>query len=492
MRVRRTPTGVNGAFVLLCACAVIVLAFGGDLGRVIALTTTSAATAATIAIVRLRPRSARSTAWWLAFVAFCVFTFTSALSLVFVHVCDAAAPPSPLTDTSRAVGYLILLTAALVVISPTAKRDMGGVLDSTTAGVAAALTLWLIFLDPALDKVGAKTPARVYTLVAIVLLSALSGAMLRAVRTSKDARPALAYFLVAVLVTLCASVLAVTAADARTGAAPTWAIGLGVFAFISAWAASAHPASDMINAGTEEATRSVLSRPRIALLGMALGIGPFVGATREIIGAPVSWLALSIAELILVTLVLTRVAQLAGSLRDAAAQLDRLANHDALTGLANRRAVDLFLQDLTNRVGEGRAPGVVLLFVDLNGFKAVNDDHGHHVGDELLTAVADRLAASVRRSTSDLAGRLGGDEFVLIVEGDPLEVSESAKARVLACFVAPFDVSSGPIHMSASIGMASAPRGTKVTVDTLLTHADHAMYQDKRVGPSADDAPAVT
>ena len=492
MSITRTPAGVNAAFAALCVAALVVLALGGDMGRGITLTTASAAIATSIAVTRLRTRATGGAVWWLAFIAFCVLTVTSAIWLIVVHIGGAASPPQPITDASRALGYLLLLAAALFVISPAAKRDPGGVLDATTTGVAGALTLWLTLLNPALDKVDATTTTRLYALVAVAILSALTGAMLRAVTTSKAARPALAYFLVSVTVTLIANVLAVTGADPRTGATPTWAFAIGAFAYIAAWAAAMHPASDMISAGPQDATGSLLSRPRIVLLGLALGIGPLLGAVRQLLGEPVNWLTLSVAEMILVAMVLTRVAQLAAAHRDADTQLEYLANHDSLTGLANRRAVDRHLEALATRVGAGQAPGVVFLFVDLNGFKAVNDDHGHRVGDELLAAVAARLAESVRKNAGDLVGRLGGDEFVLIVEGDPDEVGESAMERARLAFLAPFDLTSGPMPVTASIGMASAPRGAHVSVDALLTEADHEMYTRKRSIPEVgvDHAPS--
>lgn len=483
MATTRTPAGVNAAVVALCVAALVVLALGGDMGRGITLTTSSAAIAASIAGTQLRHRTTEAAAWWLAFIGFCILTATGAIWLIVVHIGGAAAPPQPITDALRALGYLFLLGAALFIVSPSARRDTGGVLDATTAGVAGALTLWLTLLEPGLDKMGATTTTRLYTLVAVAILSALTGAMLRAVTTSKAARPALAYFLVSVTVALIANVLAVTGADPRTGATPTWAFAIGVFAYIAAWAAAMHPASDMISAGPQDATGSMLSRPRIALLGIALGIGPLLGAVRQLLGEPVNWLTLSVAEIVLVAMVLTRVAQLAAAHRNADTQLEYLANHDSLTGLANRRAVDRHLEALATRVGAGQAPGVVFLSIDLNGFKAINDDHGHRVGDELLAAVADRLAESVRRNSGDLVGRLGGDEFVLIVEGDPDEVGESAMERARLVFFAPFALTSGPMTVSASIGMASAPRGAHVSVDGLLTQADHEMYTRKRSNP---------
>jgi len=207
------------------------------------------------------------------------------------------------------------------------------------------------------------------------------------------------------------------------------------------------------------------------------------GAVGTIVDAPVDWLTLSIAQVILVALVLTRVAQLAAAHRDSVAQLEHLADHDPLTGLANRRAVDRHLESLSARVGASKVPGVVLLSIDLNGFKTTNDNHGHAAGDELLCTVATRLAALVRQHGRDLVGRLGGDEYVVIVEGDPAQVGETLMVQAREVFASPFALTSGTILMSASIGLASASSGKQTSVDELLTQSDHAMYEVKRAVP---------
>lgn len=480
MSITSTSVRVHASFVALCVAALLALAFGGDLGRGITNTAMSAMVAVSIAAVRLRTRSTNGAVWWLAFVAFCFLTITGVIWLVTVHIGGAASPPQPLADLSRAIGYLFLLGAALFVVSPAARRDTGGVLDASALGVGGALVLWLTVLAPAHDNLGSAGAARAYTLVVILILSALTGALLRAATTSNTARPALAYFLVAVTVTLVAHVLGVVAAEAGIGATPTWALAMGPFSYAAAWAAAMHPASERINEESQRPTGSRLSRRRIVLLGMALSVGPLLGAASEVVGTRVDWLTLSVAQLLLVAMVLTRVAQLAAAHRDSVTLLEYLADHDSLTGLANRRAVDRHLGALVTRIGAGNAPGVVVLFVDLNGFKTINDVHGHVAGDELLVAVARRLAGSVRQHDGDLAGRLGGDEFVLLVEGDPAAVGESAMARARDAFTRPFLLASGPLLVSSSIGLASASIGAQASVDGLLNQADHAMYEHKR------------
>jgi len=468
------------AFVLLCVWSAVVTVWGSDLSRGITLTSASAAVAISIAAIRLFPGAKGVVTWWLAFFAFCSLTATGALWLAFVDLGGAAAPPQPITDLTRTVGYLFLLGAALFVVSPIAKVDIGGVLDTSTIGVGGALALWLTVVDPALDRADADVPRPAYTLLIILVLSALTGALSRAAATSKAARPSLSYFLLAVTLTLAASVLAIAAADPLTGVAPSWVAGIWPFAYAAAWAAAMHPSSARINDPSRQPTGRRLSPRRLALLGSALSVGPLFGMVSEIVGLSVDWLTMSLAQLLLVAMVVTRVAQLAAAYRATATQLEYFADHDSLTGLANRRAVDRHLETLVTRVEDGEARGGVVLFVDLNGFKDINDDYGHGVGDELLVAVAARLAGSVRQPSGDLAGRLGGDEFVLLFEGDPAVVTESVMARAHDAFDAPFILAPGPLLVSAAIGLASVSASTRASVDELLTEADHAMYRHKR------------
>lgn len=488
MSITRTAARVHTAFVVLSVTSLAVFTLGGHLGRGITLTAISAAVAVSIAAIRLRNRSTGEAAWWFAFLAFCCLTITGAVWLITVDIGGADLPPQPIANVALTFGYLFLLGAGLFIVSPTAKRDTGGVLDASTVGVGGALALWLTVLAPALDKADATVTVRLYTLVVVVILSALTGALLRATTTSSAARPALRYFLLAVTLTLIANVLAVAATDSQTGATPTWVSAIWPVAYTAAWAAAMHPASESINEEPRRPIGNRLSPVRIVLLGATLSVGPLLGAARDVFGQHVDWLMLSVAQLLLVAMVSVRVSQLAAAHRDSAKQLEYLADHDALTGLANRRAVDRHLDQLVTRVAAGDALGVVVLFVDLNEFKTINDDFGHAVGDELLAAVAARLARSVRRHGGDLVGRLGGDEFVLLVEGNPFEVGESAMARAREAFAGPFLLASGPQSVSASIGLASVSTGTHASVDDLLTQADHAMYEHKRAigAPEAD------
>lgn len=161
--------------------------------------------------------------------------------------------------------------------------------------------------------------------------------------------------------------------------------------------------------------------------------------------------------------------------------LRRLAISDPLTGLLKRASFVELLEDAVKRAGhEGHKVGVV--FVDLDGFKAVNDVHGHPVGDRLLVEVANRIRGVVR--SQDHAGRFGGDEFVVLVHGDREEGCKKLAERLVYLLNAPIWIEGRRITLSASVGFAMYPDHGQVG-DHLLRAADQAMYRVKGRGKNA-------
>ncbi len=159
--------------------------------------------------------------------------------------------------------------------------------------------------------------------------------------------------------------------------------------------------------------------------------------------------------------------------REVELELVQAASRDALTGLANRTT---FAARLATALAEKREGTLALAFVDLDGFKAVNDLHGHLVGDRLLTRVARRLEAMTREQ--DLVVRYGGDEFVVILEGLPDVPAVLALInRIDVELARPFRIGSVTAQIAASVGVAVAEPGT--TVDDLIAEADSSMYATK-------------
>jgi diguanylate cyclase (GGDEF)-like protein len=159
-------------------------------------------------------------------------------------------------------------------------------------------------------------------------------------------------------------------------------------------------------------------------------------------------------------------------------QIELMAHHDALTKLPNRRA----FQDAINNAytSQSGIPTFALHMIDLDHFKAVNDTHGHPMGDALLCAVADRLTGAVR--ATDRLFRLGGDEFALIqLEQGDARGAEAVAKRLCLALAQPFEISGARLHIGSSIGIASP--STELHNPTLLLQAsDTALYRSKSAG----------
>ncbi len=155
-------------------------------------------------------------------------------------------------------------------------------------------------------------------------------------------------------------------------------------------------------------------------------------------------------------------------------RLERLmekSETDALTGVLNRRGLESRYAMLVS------SDGFSVLAIDLDGFKAINDRHGHPAGDAVLVETAQRLQASVR--VNDLVCRAGGDEFILIVVGEPA-VGEAVAKRIVEAISEPFQLTTGTVGLGTSVGCAWCQ--TKRPLDQLTAHADALLYQAKAAG----------
>jgi len=156
-----------------------------------------------------------------------------------------------------------------------------------------------------------------------------------------------------------------------------------------------------------------------------------------------------------------------------------MALHDSLTGLPNRR---LLLDRMEKAMQHARRnqQQMAVLFMDLDGFKEVNDRHGHQCGDQLLKIVADRLQTVTRQE--DTVARIGGDEFIMVLShnaniGDIMQTA----SKVLKYLARPFSIGSLTIRVTASIGVAMYPANGE-DAELLMARADNALYEAKRLG----------
>jgi diguanylate cyclase len=217
-------------------------------------------------------------------------------------------------------------------------------------------------------------------------------------------------------------------------------------------------------------------------------LGSVCGAANT--GVNTTWLAvlvivvtLAVLSIALVTSLLdlrmeTRTSTLAASLAVANQELIELALHDNLTKLPNRALLEDRIDQAIQKTSRHGSP-FALMFMDLDGFKTVNDAFGHHVGDQLLAQVARRIKGALR--AEDTVARVGGDEFVVVMEvGEPADAADIA-ATLIAAVERPYELSGHELRVSASIGIAIHP-SDGADQHQLLKNADAAMYHAKDLG----------
>lgn len=177
----------------------------------------------------------------------------------------------------------------------------------------------------------------------------------------------------------------------------------------------------------------------------------------------------------------SRTSMLARSLAKANEELTYLSMHDNLTKLPNRALLEDRLSH-SIQIAYREGTHFALMFMDLDGFKAVNDAWGHHAGDQLLIEVANRIKSTIR--AKDTIARLGGDEFVLLADVSQPEDAATLADKLLAALRQPFLIDEHELRISSSIGIAMYPNNGSNQHD-LLTNADAAMYHAKALGRNA-------
>ncbi|MFO7765386.1 MAG: diguanylate cyclase [Pelovirga sp.] len=175
-------------------------------------------------------------------------------------------------------------------------------------------------------------------------------------------------------------------------------------------------------------------------------------------------------------LVCVLIAWLMYNLINNRAQLAEIAMYDSLTGLPNRRMLQDRHQQVVARMKRRQTQNSALLFLDLNGFKAVNDTYGHKAGDIVLKETAHRLRSLVR--PSDTVARWGGDEFILLLENLKPEQADKLIARLRAIIGEPIHFSGHQLQIAAAFGKANYPP-RDISLENIIREADQKMYKEK-------------
>ncbi|NMR18972.1 GGDEF domain-containing protein [Cellulomonas fimi] len=408
---------------------------------------------------------------------------------VEVHVLGLEPGTFVVTTVAHLLGYVLLLTGGLLLLRSWAAHDAGAVLEAGVFGLAVSLLVWVAVVAPALDP-SMTAQGRVQTMVVLVMIGGIGGAIVQGLVLAPHRRGAIGYLLLAFVAVLAGTLVKdlTTSATAPLGA--RWVLLNWIVAYTTLSACALHPS---VSAPAPPGLRPArLSTWRLVALGLALVVGPTVFLVQNRHETVTPPLFVAAVTLCTVLLVVARLGMLARLHDEAHRRLEVLADQDGLTGLPNRRALTRHLEGLLARVASGAAPGAVVVFLDLDGFKAVNDRFGHAVGDDLLRAVARRLstvvspdavvvdgAASRAPSSGPMASRLAGDEFVVVVEADP-GLTDDVVARVAAALADDVVLGERGVPVHASMGTAGVRAGRRVSAQELLDEADTSMYAHKR------------
>ncbi|MFI9400855.1 diguanylate cyclase domain-containing protein [Nocardia sp. NPDC052316] len=377
----------------------------------------------------------------------------------------------PLDDVFTLLGYMGVGLAALIWLRPRRVRsNYDLLLDSALIGLGALLASWTFLISPILQAHNTTLNTMVaasYPVLDAMLLTLIAHSVATSIRSESSLR--------LLHVGLFAALLGDLGYSLETTGAMTIGRQMLMVPLLAAYAivgvAALHPT--MTSLGTPRQIHPHHSRQRASFIAMALIVAslvPVVGSALD----PLNRVVVSslFALLLIGVLVRSERAIVRSSRSERRAQYQ--ADHDVLTGLLNRSALLRALNRNSERWAE---QPLCLLFIDLDGFKMVNDSYGHAVGDELIANAASRIRRVVLRD--DVVARYGGDEFVVLSPLDRPQAATLAE-QLLGAFVRPFDLSAGEIPITASIGIAcGSPRSAESTVYDLIRDADSAMYHAK-------------
>jgi diguanylate cyclase (GGDEF)-like protein len=439
---------------------------------------------AILAGVRIH-RPARRLPWLLMAAGQLTWVVGDALDSWFRDVEKVSTYPS-LADAFYLGAYPVLGWALVLLIRRRrSSRDIAGLLDSAIVTAGLGVLSWVLLAHPTVleseHSIAASAVGLAYPVADILLV----GLLVRLVTTPGGRTPAFRLLLAAVG----SLVLGDSAADLVS------LVSSGTSAFDFLWlcsyvlwgAAALHPSMRTVSEPAPVPVLTFTCR-RLIVLTVATLMAPGTLAVQLMLGTPVDGWAIVAGSVVLFLLVVARmnlaIDQIVASTRQREqlqADLAYQATHDSLTHLPNRASVLELIEGALHRAQRSSAI-VGVLFVDLDGFKHVNDTFGHKAGDEVLCEVARRMQQQVRGG--DVVARLGGDEFVVLLEpiDSQLAVLDIAQ-RLISVVSDPITANDAGVHVTvgASIGAAVSLDGD-TNPDRLVGEADAAAYRAKSLG----------
>jgi diguanylate cyclase (GGDEF)-like protein len=402
--------------------------------------------------------------WMLAAAAQTLWLTGDAIEIAYFYLA-ASVPPVGVADAFWLGGYPLLAVALTMMARRRAPGQLwAAVLDGLTLTVAAALASWQFLILPSLGTGYGLLETVVPALYPIADVTLLAGVLFIALSPGGRGTPTRL---------LLGAVGLYLAIDIGFNVLPYF-VDFGIVTRIGTLimlgnalviAACLHPdRAELTRAGQQVKT---LHPSRVLFLGLAFLTAPTLSLLES--GIDDNAIIALTATALSTAFVLSRFTIAVREQERAQAQLAFQARHDPLTGLANRSVLTAELE---------RPGPIAVLYLDLDGFKQVNDTHGHAAGDLVLSTVAKRLSAAVR--ATDLVVRLGGDEFVLLCPGLPEAEAIRLAERVLSDVASPIAFRGEPLDIGASIGIAAY--GDDVPESDVLRSADMAMYQAKKQG----------
>jgi diguanylate cyclase (GGDEF)-like protein len=431
---------------------------------------------AAIVVGTRRNRPQNPLAWYLMALGQFLFVVGDLIWTYYEEILKQEPFPS-IADVAYLVAYIPLgIGLLLVVRARRPGRDLSSFIDAAIITVAAGVASWVFLMAPQIES---GIPA-IETLVSLAypLVDVLLIAVVASLVFTTEMR-AFSYRLIsASLVALITADSIYTFATIHEWYSTGSPIDAGWLLSYVLWGTAAlHPSMRKLTEPNNEPSPPRFTRRRLMVEAAAVTAIPLMRVIQAIRNAPVNGTVLAVGSAVAGLLVILRMGGLLSALESAAL-------HDPLTSLPNRRLLLDRISQAFNRAERTKSP-VAVLFLDLGGFKSVNDRFGHEAGDRALIEIGARIKEAVRRS--DTVARLGGDEFVVVCEGLSHAQAETLAHRVRADVASPLEIDGTLVELTVDLGVAVEMAPEQGDVNALLDAADRAMYRAKAAAKSSGE-----